>query len=282
MHLCFVCGAADSVGASNPSLRRRFLDYVQTNEPNIVCVRAENAVTDLLRRVDERRASKDLSVIEEAIAETVDSLLLFPESPGSFAELGLFSANEKISRKMLVAVEHQYQGDSFIILGPIKRINSNSSFSPQPMTITGDVNGSFNHICTRLLGEERRARSYAMRFSHGEWKEYSPREQLSIIDKLVDLAGILTEDDLFDIINKIFGKYEKSDIRLLVALLATMGRVERNNMGDIVRILRNSKTPFIDGAGEDAAEVKASWSETYKQHLPDAAAEMDEMNNELR
>ncbi|UNK56181.1 retron St85 family effector protein [Pseudoxanthomonas daejeonensis] len=280
IHLCFVCGAADPLKGEPPKWRRQFLDWVAVNEGKIICVKAENAVTDLLREVDERRTSKDLSIIEETIADTVDSLLLFPESPGSFAELGLFSANDAIGRKMLVAVEHQYQGDSFIILGPVKRINAISSFTPLPIVIS-EPEASFAQIRTRLLKEEQRGKSYAKRYSHGDWKAYSPREQLAIIDKIIDLTGILTEDDLFDLINKIFGKYEKSDIRLLVALLTTLGRAERTDMGDIVRILKNSKMPFIDGGGEEAAEVKAAWADTYRGHVPDAQREVEERNLEL-
>lgn len=281
VHLCFVCGAADPEPGVPPKIRRQFLNWIESNEQKIVCVLAENAVTDLLRQVDERRASRDLAVIEETIANTVDSLLLFPESPGSIAELGLFSANENISRKMLVAVAHEHQGDSFIILGPVKKINANSSFSPQPIIITHDIAASFDQIRTRLLGEEKRARSYAKRYSHSEWKEYSPREQLAIIDKMIDLTGVVTEDDLFDLVNRAFGKYEKTDIRLLVALLTTMGRVERTHMGDMIRVVGKSKMPFIDGGGQEAIEVKAAWSEAYRQHVPEALEEIESRNREL-
>lgn len=280
VHLCFVCGAADSREGESLSLRRRFLDWVEHNERKIVCVQAENAVTDLLRQVDERQASKDLAIIEETIATTVDSLLLFPESPGSFAELGLFSANEAVSRKMLVAVAHKHQGNSFIILGPVKRVNANSSFSPQPIIISDDIQASFLQIRNRLLGESG-ANSYGKRYSNGDWKAYAPREQLAIIDKIMDLVGILTEDDIFDLINKSFGKYEKSDIRLLLALLATMGRVVRTEMGDIVRVVGKSKMPFIDGGSQDAVEVRAAWTETYRDHVPDANAEIERRNHEL-
>lgn len=281
VHLCFVCGAADPKEGAPLSHRRQFLNWIEDNERRIVCVQAENAVTDLLRQVDERKASKDLAVIEETIATTVDSLLLFPESPGSFAELGLFSANDAISQKMLVAVTHKHQGDSFIILGPVKKINANSSFSPQPIIMSDDSNASFSQIRTRLLGEDRHVSSYAKRYSHGDWKEYKPRDQLAILDKAVDLAGILTEDDLFDLVNKSFGKYEKSEIRLLVALLTTMGRVARTDMGDIVRIVSKSKMPFMDGGGQDAIEVKAAWAETYREHVPDAIEEIEGRNHEL-
>lgn len=270
LHLCFVCGAADRPASEPPSLRRRFLNWAADHEPRLVCVQAESAVTDLLRQVDERRASRDLSIIESTIAQTVDSLLLFPESPGSFAELGLFSANEEVSQKMLVAVQHEYQGDSFIILGPVKQINARSAYSPQPIVVAEPAEASFQQIRDRLLGELCRTSGYSRRYSTGNWKDYSLRDRLAIADKIIDLVGISTEDDLFDHINRSFGSYEKSDIRLLVALLTAMGRAARTEMGDIVRVYAGAKTPFISGGGDDAIDVKASWTETYRDHIPTA------------
>lgn len=72
-HLSFVCGAADGPLA----FRRQFLDWASAHEPKLICVRAENAVTDLLRQADEVGGSRSLAVIEGMIAETVDSLLIF-------------------------------------------------------------------------------------------------------------------------------------------------------------------------------------------------------------
>ncbi len=129
-HLCFVCGAADPKPREQPKLRRQLLDLARDNEKKLFCVLAENAVIDLLRQVDERHKNNDLGVIENIIASAVCSLLLFRESPGSFAELGLFSANEAICKKMLTAVLAEYQGDSFITLGPIKAVGLKSYFFP--------------------------------------------------------------------------------------------------------------------------------------------------------
>ncbi len=104
-HLCFVCGAAGRTipPCNDLSLRALFVDYVNDRgDEKIVCVRAETAATELLREIDER--GSNISLFEKTIAETVDSVLIFPESPGSFAELGFFSAHEQIAKKMLVAI----------------------------------------------------------------------------------------------------------------------------------------------------------------------------------
>lgn len=63
---------------------------------------------------------RDLVSFERHLAELSSVIVLVLESPGSLAELGLFSVIEEYQRKLLVFVDTQhYQSDSFIKLGPI-------------------------------------------------------------------------------------------------------------------------------------------------------------------
>lgn len=57
--------------------------------------------------------------LENILADSVDAIVLFPESPGSFAELGAFSNNQKLAQKMIVLISNKYRSDkSFINYGP--------------------------------------------------------------------------------------------------------------------------------------------------------------------
>ncbi len=277
-HLCFVCGAADPRPGDPPKLRRQFLDWAKENEQKLVCVLAENAVTDLLRQVDERHKNNDLGVIENVIANTVDSLLLFPESPGSFAELGLFSANDAICKKMMIAVLAEHQGDSFITLGPIKAVGLKSSFIPLPIVLREPYNDAFRQIADRLLGEAKNKRNYRRRYSLKQWKDYEKREQLAILDCIFDIVGICTEDDLFEIISKRFGGHERSEIRLLTGLLAALDRVVRTEDADIVRRQLSGRNPFIEGGENELTELKAKWNDNYAAHLPEAIDELKRLS----
>lgn len=68
------------------------------------------------------KSFNNLSRLELHIAHTVRLIILIPDSPGSFAELGLFAHNEKISRKLVILFNKRAKGvkRSFIFLGPIK------------------------------------------------------------------------------------------------------------------------------------------------------------------
>lgn len=50
----------------------------------------------------EGQANNSLLSLEQQLAEAVDLIILIPESPGSFAELGAFSTRKELAEKMLV------------------------------------------------------------------------------------------------------------------------------------------------------------------------------------
>ena len=69
--------------------------------------------------------STDLLSLENLLADSVDAVVVIPESAGSFAELGAFANNEKLRSKMICVVDIKYKRDkSFINQGPIKLVRS--------------------------------------------------------------------------------------------------------------------------------------------------------------
>ncbi|MDR7068817.1 hypothetical protein J2X02_001668 [Pseudoxanthomonas japonensis] len=277
-HLCFVCGGADPEPGHPPTLRRRFLDWAAQNAQKLVCVQAESAVTDLLRRAGERRKAGTLSDIESTIAETVDSLLLFPESPGSFAELGMFSVDKEIAGKMLVTLLPEHQVDSFLMLGPIRNVSTESEFSPVPWILTQPLDDSFGKIAERLLGGILKKRGYRRRFTLKAWKKLKKREQIAVIDCLVYAAGVLTEEDLFFFIGERFGSYDASSVRLLVGLLVALDRVAVTDDADMISKANPVLPCFIESEGLELSDVKAVWMTAYGRHLPDAVRLIREVN----
>ena len=67
--------------------------------------------------------TKDLLSLEGLLADSVDAIVLIPESPGSFAELGAFANDEKLRKKLICIVDKKYKKDkSFINQGPLKLV----------------------------------------------------------------------------------------------------------------------------------------------------------------
>jgi hypothetical protein len=69
--------------------------------------------------------STDLLSLENLLADSVDAVVVIPESAGSFAELGAFANNEKLREKMICVIDVKYKRDkSFINQGPVKLVKS--------------------------------------------------------------------------------------------------------------------------------------------------------------
>lgn len=234
---------------------------------------AETAATELLRQIDER--GQNISIFEKTIAETVDSILIFPESPGSFAELGYFSAHDAIARKTLVAVRTQHQANSFITLGPIHAISRLTIFAPSPIGLAEPPENQMSQIAERLLGDSLNKRTYRERFEKQPWKEYGSRLQLAILDELIDLVGAVTEADLRHIVTECFGAYDVSTIRLQLAILVATDRIARNNNGDIFS--RPRSMAFIEVNTQENLAMKATWRRALEMHDSSAIQELSEM-----
>ncbi len=72
--------------------------------------------------------TKDLLSLEGLLAESVDAIVLIPESPGSFAELGAFANDEKLRKKLICIIDNKYKKDkSFINQGPLKLVKEANS-----------------------------------------------------------------------------------------------------------------------------------------------------------
>lgn len=70
-------------------------------------------------------SASDLLSLENLLADSVDAVVVIPESAGSFTELGAFANSEKLRSKLICIVDNKYKKDkSFINQGPIKLIKN--------------------------------------------------------------------------------------------------------------------------------------------------------------
>jgi hypothetical protein len=90
----FLCGA----DIKNNKTARSKMAAIFAHYPRYELLYPEDLFDDLLAG----QGQYSLLKLENILADSVDSIVLFPESPGSFAELGAFSNNEKLAPKMVV------------------------------------------------------------------------------------------------------------------------------------------------------------------------------------
>jgi hypothetical protein len=69
-----------------------------------------------------------LLALESILANSVDAIVIFPESPGSFAEIGAFSNDEKLRNKLICFANKKFQRNkSFINYGPLRLVKGSKS-----------------------------------------------------------------------------------------------------------------------------------------------------------
>lgn len=113
----FLCGGPTDVRSVNPISVRDAIhrELVKDND-----IEWRIRVAEHYKDWAHEATYSDLVSFERHIAELSSVIVLVLESPGSIAELGLFSAIEEFNKKLLIFVESDhYQGESFIKLGPI-------------------------------------------------------------------------------------------------------------------------------------------------------------------
>lgn len=193
-HIVFVCG-----GSSKRSARIRFLCYVKENLPEVTFFQAEIAEKDCLSH--NNPTFLNLSDFEALVAAIADCIILFPETPGAIAELGLFSGSKKARKKLLVALAAKYQSnDSFINRGPLATIDKESAFGPR--VVLDQKQRNFSHITEKLalLGKFRNRST----FKHETMAKMSKSEQLFVILEIVNIFRALSLPEITELLTALF------------------------------------------------------------------------------
>lgn len=116
----FLCGA----DIKNHETARSKMAAILSHYPRYELLYPEDLFDDLLAG----QGQHSLLKLESILADNVDAIVLFPESPGSFAEIGAFSNNEKLAQKMIVLSNKKYKSNkSFINYGPYRLIKSSKT-----------------------------------------------------------------------------------------------------------------------------------------------------------
>lgn len=100
----------------------------------------------------------DLLSLETLLAESVNAVAILLQSPGTFAELGAFTAREGLNNKLIVLIPEQFKNSkSFINTGPVaflKRYTQSHIYYFQPDSINYDelkkkISGAAREIASR-------------------------------------------------------------------------------------------------------------------------------------
>jgi len=113
----FLCGAE----LNNKDTARSKMAAVFSLYPRYEIYYPEDLFEDLLAG----QGQYSLLSLENILADSVDAVVIFPESPGSLVELGAFANNVKLVSKLICVSNQKYKNKkSFINYGPLRLIRS--------------------------------------------------------------------------------------------------------------------------------------------------------------
>lgn len=118
----FLVGAAGPVVDGKPSLRYRLRKAFEKTQGVEVYY-----PEDLFGELIWGSKKMDLLRLENLLADSVNAVVVCPESPGSLVELGAFANHRRLCEKMIVVGNKRFsRAHSFVTLGPLRFLSQNS------------------------------------------------------------------------------------------------------------------------------------------------------------
>ncbi len=220
--LTFICGGNNHNGV--PALRLQFLAHLARSTPPILPVLAEKAFPHQL-------IERNLQRFEEFLASAADCVLIFVESPGSFAETGLFAALPKVIRKTFVVnTRGESRENSFLTLGPIKLIRKESLFDSvfylEGQVLTPrDAQGIIDTILRTLPKFE----NTLVFHPPDKFTELELRLQLACVHMTVTLLWAASASLVTLVLREYFGAVDTERIETFLSLLKSIDALGRQD-----------------------------------------------------
>ncbi len=231
----FLCGGPTDITSTLPiSIRDALLRQLSQDpilEPRIrVAEHFKDWSADSLYR--------DLVSFERHLAELSSVIVLVLESPGSIAELGLFSAIDAFHNKLLVVIETEhYLEASFIRLGPVDYLEKSHDNKAQCHRWFMEQHGArqFDPLAARELQSE------LAEAITGRAKQLVPQRRIQLeawldrallICDLLSLCSALTVRELSALLGTLGCMLPESEVRQTLFLLEKVRLVAMEPKGD--------------------------------------------------
>jgi hypothetical protein len=236
----FFCGGSIPHNSSPKgpfiSVRHYILEYLKREHPEIAnkIVLAET-ITDWFRG----GFYKDLLTFEKDLAGLASAIVLFVESPGAIAELGVFSCIGEINEKLLVFVheDHYNNEDSFIKLGPItyledtlnnpiyvyacKTYEKDGEYYIEEKSIKKESSDISKEIIAKVSNQPKGTK----------FDSNIPGHLILFISDLINIMRVIIIKDVIQVLRGFGLNIDRSDVQKYIFILRKMGLVVERPRG---------------------------------------------------
>ena len=261
--IVFVCGGP----MNSPAMRPRFCEYAKTDLPQLRVFLAENAQQDHVLHPGSE--FENVAEFEEIIADVSTCVVLFPESPGSLAELGYFAKNGKLRKKILVVNDEKLQGqDSFIALGPIKLIDKYSNFQPA-IQLAYSEEPKFNLVKERL--DSRIPSQNRKRFNVQRYSDLTIQHKFYSVFEIIRIFQVLTYEGVEYAFRKIWGNAKPKELYRLLSILVAADYVRRSGEEQNYFCVNPGAQSFLEFENLDYNLVRMRVIDLYEERFAETA-----------
>lgn len=271
-NLVFVCG-----GNAAEDMRPRFTEYCRANLKEFEVFQPEFAMDNLW--ASPQAVPFDLADFEAIIAELSHAIVVFPEAPGSYAETGYFSAIPDIAQKSILVSNIAFQHkDSFISLGPAKKIAAQSRFQPN---IQSDYAApDFSVIVTRIRRVPAPISQKQLEIK--KFRETSSYDLCCVIYCLVHILTVATYDDILYLLRSLYkSRLSVTRYQHIYSIMVGAGYLLQVGQYGHLRI-NKLKPPLVEVVGGKAGErneIKLSLAAAYEKAKGELLDLVVEANN---
>jgi len=263
-NIIFVCG-----GNKDGDMRRKFQKVFPELLPEYEFFEPEFAMKDYFSMGDTEPF--DIADFEKLVGELSLAVVLFPEAPGSFAELGYFSGQKDLVKKIVLALDISHQGcDSFISLGPASKVDRESIFKT---SLQMDYKNPDFKLVSQRINERVKLNEIRKKFVIGKFAEMSSFELFALTHQLVELLVIATIEDIEFFLTALFrNHFSASKSKKIISIL--LGSKRLVEIGEYRHLKVNNDKP-------QALKLRDGFKTTYDELTIDISAQLYAADSEF-
>ena len=218
----FVCGGRRN--SDDGCARRRLMEYAKVHLQEYSFFEAE----DVFEALSQGR-NTDLLSLEHKFADYSDCIIVITESAGSIAELGAFAMEKTVAKKVLAVNDMKYLGEeSFIALGPIRKLDKCSLFKPAVHTDFERILLVAPDIADRLRKIPNRYRKKVVLDSAEALANCKKKQRLLFLADIIAVLSPLSLKELIECLQYFYDNWAV-DIGIEIGLLQALGLITRPN-----------------------------------------------------
>jgi len=255
-NIVFVCG-----GNGPTDMRQRFLEHCKKSDIEFEIFQPEFSMDNYFSSGS--KEPFDIADFEILVGNLSKAIVIFPEAAGSYAETGYFSAKDDLAAKSLLVMDSYYQNkDSFISMGPAKKIEKKTLF--YPVVQMSYSNPNFEDLLDRI--RKRKRGEYKKKLSWSLLSELSDYEYFCLIQEITRALSAVTISDLEFILRALSNsRLSVEKIHHLTSILVGSGYLIE--LGDFGHLVANeAKPPLLqirDGRKTEHTEIQILLSSLY-------------------